>query len=169
MFGDINSVTLIGNITKDIDVRYTPNGKAVANFSIATNRSYRLPDSTEWKDDVTFHNIVMFGNSVEMFSQRARKGTRVYVNGHIQTRNWQDKDGKTNYKTEVVVDKVLLLDRYERGPGQSGGNYPAQKNDSAYSEDIGDAAMEDLSASKAKSSKGKSQDNSVIDPDDLPF
>lgn len=171
MFGDINSVTLIGNITKDIDVRYTPNGKAVANFSLATNRSYKLPDSTEWKDEVTFHNIVMFGNSVEMFAQRAHKGTRVYVNGHIQTRSWQDKEGKTNYKTEVIVDKVLLLDRYERGPGlggapSAGGYSKPASGDASYSEDIGDATMEEM-PTPAKKSKAK--DDNVIDPDDLPF
>jgi single-strand DNA-binding protein len=166
MFGDLNSVSLIGNITKDIDVRYTPNGKAVANFGLATNRSYKLPDASEWKDEVTFHNIVLFGNSVEMFAQRAHKGTRVYINGHIQTRNWQDKEGKTNYKTEVVVDKILLLDRYERGAGSTLPAVGTPKGDASYSEDIGDAAMEEMPTAAKKS---KSKDADVIDPDDLPF
>jgi single-strand DNA-binding protein len=178
MFGDLNSVQLIGNMTRDVEVRYTPNGKSVANFAVATNHSYRLPDSTEWKDEVTFHNLVMFGNSVEMFSQRAHKGTRVFVQGRIQTRSWQDKEGKTNYKTEVIVDKVILLDRYERGPAQGG--TPSKFNNTGsngnFSDDASFESGENFSApSNPAPAKGvpakaaKPKDDNRIDPDDLPF
>jgi single-strand DNA-binding protein len=158
MFGDVNQVTLLGNITNDLNVRYTPNGRGVLNFGLATNRRYRLPDSEEWKDDVTFHNIVMFGNQVEMFSQRAKKGTRVFVQGRLQTRSWQDKDGKNNYKTEVVVDRIILIDRYEKGPAseQYSGN-----------QEMNSMPNEDMEEKKAKRKGPK--DETVIDPDDLPF
>jgi single-strand DNA-binding protein len=176
MFGDLNSVSLIGNITNDINVRYTPNGKAVANFGMATNRRYKLSDSTEWKDQATFHNIVMFGNSVEMFSQRAHKGTRVYIQGYIQTRNWQDKEGKTQYKTEIVVDKVILLDRYERGPGAAlsgaANTSGSAGSDLSYNEEASAMPEDSPAASesaKAAPKKNKAKDTSVIDPDDLPF
>ena len=151
MFGDVNQVTLIGNITNDLNVRYTPNGKGVLNFGIATNRRYRQGDSEEWKDEATFHNIVMFGNQVEMFSQRAHKGTRVYIQGRLQTRSWQDSEGKTNYKTEIVVEKIILLDRYEKGQM----NYNKEEVPQEEPE--------------VKPKKKGPKDENVIDPDDLPF
>ena len=162
MFGDVNQVTLLGNITNDLNVRYTPNGKAVLNFGLATNRRYRVQDSDEWKDDTTFHNIVMFGSQVEMFSQRAKKGTRVLVQGRLQTRSWQDKEGKTNYKTEIVVDRIILIDRYERG---SMGDYSSKSSSSSETYE-----SEEPTPTKSKASaKHGPADENVIDPDDLPF
>ena len=167
MFGDLNTVYLLGNITNDIQVRYMPNGKAVANFGLATNYRYKPADSNEWKDQPTFHKIVMFGNSVDMFSQRAKKGTRVMITGHIQTRNWQDKDGKTQYKTEIVVDRLILIDRFEKGPAAefsaSGSSAPSPA-DNSYT------AADEPESHAAKSVKKKGpKDENVIDPDDLPF
>jgi len=171
MFGDLNTVYLLGNITNDIIVRYMPNGRPVANFGMATNRRYKVADSNEWKDQATFHNISMFGNQVEMFSQRAKKGTRVMVTGYIQTRNWQDKEGKTQYRTEVVVDRLILIDRYERGPASeftSGGaaNKGEQTDESFSGEESG--AANPAPAPKMLKKKGPKDEN-VIDPDDLPF
>ena len=115
VFGDLNESQVIGNITQDLEVRYTTGGSAVTNFSVATNRSYRKQNSEEWQEEVTFHNIVVWGNDAEYLSQRASKGTRLYVKGRLQTRSWEDSDGKKNYRTEIVAEKVILLDRYERG------------------------------------------------------
>jgi single-strand DNA-binding protein len=156
MFGDLNSVQLIGNITNDLIVKYIPSGTAVVNFGLATNRRYKPSDSEEWKDDTTFHNIVLFGNQVEMFSQRAKKGTRIFVGGRLQTRTWQDQEGKTNYKTEVVADRLILLDRYERGKA---GTF--ESNDQGQTR----------STPQEKSQPAPKQQNNdaVIDPDDLPF
>jgi len=164
MFGDVNSVTLIGNITNDLTVRYSANGKAVMSFGLATNRRYKMPNTDEWKDEPTFHNVVLFGNQAEFLSQRGRKGTRIYVTGRLQTRNWQDKEGKTNYKTEIVVDRILLLDRYERGPSSE-----IQKEDfSPVASDITSSTESSNSKPTAKTSASKNNDN-IIDPDDLPF
>lgn len=154
MFGDLNQVELIGNITNDIAVRYTPNGKGVCNFGLATNRRYKNGPSEEWKEEVTFHNIVVWGSEAEGLSQRARKGTRIYIQGRLQTRTWDDKDGKKNYKTEVVAEKTILLDRFERGP--------ANGEPSTYT-----AAPK--GESKAKAPTEVVEENGEINPDDLPF
>jgi single-strand DNA-binding protein len=143
VFGDLNQVELIGNITQDIEVKSTSNGNSVTNFSLATNRSYKVGE--EWKEETNFHNIVVWGNDAEYLSQKARKGTRVFVSGRLQTRKWEDNDGKTNYRTEVIATRVILLDRYERG----------ESDTSSVS-------------NKAKQSQPESNENS-INPDDLPF
>ncbi|KXK27328.1 MAG: Single-stranded DNA-binding protein [candidate division WS6 bacterium OLB20] len=159
MFGDLNRAEIIGNITNDIQVRYTGSGTAVASFGIATNRSYRVED--EWKDETTFHNVVVWGNQAEQLAQRAKKGTRVYVSGRLQTRSWDDADGKKNYKTEIVSDDLILLDRYERGKLEGGAGAGGSFNG-------GSDAPAAKSSPKGGSGKGKKNDM-VIDPDDLPF
>jgi len=160
VFGDLNEAQVIGNITQDLEVRYTTGGSAVTNFSVATNRSFRKRDSEEWQEEVAFHNIVVWGKDAEFMSQRARKGTRVYVRGRLQTRSWEDQDGKKNYRTEIVADKVILLDRYERGSGSKSTGAPAEGNDKS--------PMPEEDKKSADKSK-KSKKNDEIDPDDLPF
>lgn len=143
MFGDINRVTLMGNVTKDPDLRYTPGGTAVISFSVATNRRYKKEEN--WVDEPSFHNIVVW-NQAEQLSQRIKKGTRIYVEGRIQTRSWDGQDGKKQYKTEVVSEKVILISRFE-GDNSAG-------------------AVQ--SGEPASSSKENFEDES-IDPSDLPF
>lgn len=155
VFGDHNQAEIIGNITNELEVRYTAGGSAVTNFGVATNRSYRKQGSDEWQEEVTFHNIVVWGNDAEYLSQRASKGTRIFVKGRLQTRSWEDQDGKKNYRTEIVADQVILLDRYERGAdagasaGGQGGSSPQQAPTQGKSQ--------------------KSGGGNEIDPDDLPF
>ncbi len=149
IFGDLNEAQVIGNMTQDIEVRYTTNGSAVANFSVATNRSFRRQGSDEWQEEVAFHNIVVWGSDAESLSQRAKKGTRIYIKGRLQTRSWEDQDGKKNYRTEIIAEKIILLDRYERG---------AQESASPTSKQV---------SSEQKASESTSSDE--IDPDDLPF
>lgn len=143
MFGDINRVELMGNVVRDPDLRYTPNGAAVLSFSMATNRRYKKGE--EWTDEVSFHNIVVWNNA-ESLSQRIKKGTRLFVEGRIQTRSWDDKEGKKQYKTEVVSERVLLISRFE------GDNSSSPENQS----------------SNTSSSEDSMQDQ-AIDPNDLPF
>lgn len=159
MFGDVNSVTLLGNITNDITVRYTPNGKAVTSFGLATNRRYKMPNSEEWKDEPTFHNIVVFGNQAEFLAKKAKKGTRIYVTGRLQTRTWKDKEDKTNYKTEIVSDKIILIDRYDRTSSAGTGSYQKQNTSSEDATYDGPKSEESIPSGK----------DSIIDPDDLPF
>jgi len=152
MFGDINRVTLMGNITKDPDLRFTPGGAAVLNFSIATNRNYKQGE--EWKEEVAFHNIVCWRNA-ESLAKRIKKGTRIYVEGRLQTRSWDGEDGKKQYKTEVVSDNVILIARYE-GEGQGGGNYSTSE-----------ANEGEVPAPKKQANK--KTEETMIEPDDLPF
>jgi len=172
VFGDLNEAQIIGNITQDLEVRYTTGGSAVTNFSVATNRSYRKQGSEEWQEEVSFHNVVVWGNDAEFLSQRAGKGTRVFVKGRLQTRSWEDQDGKKNYRTEIISERIILLDRYERGAEkQSGGDDSGSHNAGGF------GGGSDSGAGKAKSDsktakgekKGKSADVEEIDPDDLPF
>lgn len=152
MFTDLNRAEIIGNITNDLNLRNTGSGTAVLSFGVATNRRYKSPSSEEWQEETNFHNVVVWGRQAENLSQRAKKGTRLFISGRLSTRTWDDKDGKKNYKTEIVAETISLISRYEQGPSQ-GGDY------------------ESRSSSSSSSSKKSQVDNeeSVIDPDDLPF
>lgn len=149
MFNDVNKVMLIGNVTNDPDLRFTNSGSAVLNFSIATNRSYKLDD--DWKDEVTYHNIVLW-RTAEPVAKRMKKGTRVYIEGRIQTRSWDGNDGQKKYRTEVVADQITLLARYDgaKDGGGSNDDTPPPSNEPA-------------------SSVSSSSSDDIIDPDDLPF
>lgn len=168
MFGDINEVRIMGNITRDLEVRTISTGTSVCNFSVATNRRYQQND--EWKEEVEFHNVVIWGQRAESLAQRAKKGTRVHIEGRLQTRSWEDQNGSKQFKTEIVVNRVILIDRYERGEGAFGDE----------KEDIGKPREQEVSKASAPTSKGKEKvtkakgssgtsEDEEIDPDDLPF
>jgi single-strand DNA-binding protein len=108
MFNDVNQCTLLGNITSDIEVRKAGDN-SVTNFSVATNRRYKKDE--EWIDEPTFHNVVVWGKQAETLERFAKKGTRIYLQGRMQTRTWDDKEGKKNYKTELVANEISLLAR----------------------------------------------------------
>ena len=117
--GSVNKVVLVGHLGGDPETRFTPSGAAVANFNLATNESWRdangeLQDKTEW------HRCVMFGKSAEMSGELLKKGQLVYLEGKLQTRNWEDKDGVKRYTTEVVCDMFTMLGRkMDNGGGQA--------------------------------------------------
>lgn len=104
---NLNKVILIGNLTRDPEIRYTPQGNAVASFVVATNREW--VSQGEKKQAVDFHNSVAWNKLAEICGQLLKKGTKVYVEGRLQTRDWMDKDGTKRYKTEVVVDDMIVL------------------------------------------------------------
>lgn len=115
MFDDVNSVTLIGNVTRDPELRYTPSGSAILNFSVATN--YRYKSGEEWKDSVEYHDCILWGKRGEDLKQRMVKGTKIYVEGRLRHSSWEDKNGQKRYKTEVDVNKLSLLARFVEGAG----------------------------------------------------
>src|SRR5690242_7685028 len=118
----VNKVILVGNLGKDPEVKYTPSGAAVAKFSIAT--SYRYKDKNEqWQDQTEWHNVVAWARLAEIAGEYLKKGSKVYVEGRLQTRSWEDKNtNQKKYMTEVVVsDLVLLGGRGEGGGQESGG------------------------------------------------
>lgn len=104
---NLNKVMLIGNLTRDPELRYTPQGNAVSSFVVATNREW-VTDG-ERKQAADFHNVVAWNKLAEICAQLLKKGIKVYVEGRLQTRSWDDPDGKKRYKTEVVIDDMIIL------------------------------------------------------------
>lgn len=113
IFSDINKVQIMGNVTNEPEVRWTPSGTAVANFSVATNRSYKQGD--DWKTDVEYHNVTVWAKLAEHAGERLQKGTKVLIEGRLQTQSWDDKEsGKKMYKTVIIATEMILIDRYNK-------------------------------------------------------
>lgn len=151
----LNKVMLIGNMTRDPEMRYTPSGTAVCTFGIATNRSW-ITDQGEKKEETEFHRIVAWNKLAELCSQLLFKGRRVYVEGRLQTRQWQGQDGSQRVATEIVIEDMLVLDSKKQG--EEGGF-------SEYEQAMGgeDAAVAPVT-SQANTNNVKSD---VVD--DIPF
>lgn len=109
MAKSLNRVQLIGNLTRDPELRYTPNGTAVCSFGLATNRSWTT-DTGERRDEAEFHRIVSWSKLAELCSQFLVKGRKVYVEGRLATRSWTGQDGAQRSATEIVIDDMILLD-----------------------------------------------------------
>ena len=134
----LNKVMIIGNLGQDPEIRYTANGSAVATFSVAANRNYKRPDG-EWEKETEWFSVVVWNQLAERCAQNLQKGSRVYVDGRLNTRSWTGQDGQRRFKTEVVANQVLPQDRrqppVEAGVGATQGG----------------------------------ADHDITDPDDLPF
>ena len=102
----INRVILVGNLGQDPEVRFMPNGSAVANFSVATSESWKDKQTGEQKDRTEWHRIVVFGKLAEIAGEYIKKGSQVYLEGQLQTRKWQDQSGQDRYTTEVVINPI---------------------------------------------------------------
>ena len=113
---NLNKVFIIGNLTRDPELKTLPSGKAVASFGIATNRVWK-DQSGQKKEDVQFHNVVVFGRQAETTSQYLTKGSSVLVEGRIQTRNWEAQDGSKRNKTEIVAESIQFGPRRGTGAG----------------------------------------------------
>jgi len=111
----VNKVILIGHLGKDAETKYTPSGAAVTNFTLATNRRWKDQQSGEWKEETEWHRIVLWRS--ENVANYLLKGKQIYLEGRLQTRNYDDKDGRKVYITEVVADDVILLSGSREGPG----------------------------------------------------
>ncbi|MDM1707527.1 single-stranded DNA-binding protein [Thiopseudomonas alkaliphila] len=124
----VNKVILVGNVGGDPDVRYMPNGNAVANITLATSESWRDKQTGQQQEKTEWHRIVFFGRLAEVVGQYVRKGSKLYVEGKLQTREWE-KDGIKRYTTEIVVDingQMQMLD--SRGSNEMGGGYDQSAN-----------------------------------------
>ncbi len=115
----LNKVQLYGNLTRDPEMRALPSGQQVANFSIATNRTYKDKDGQK-KEQTEFHNVVAFGKLADVIGQYMKKGRPLYIEGRIQTRSWE-ADGKKNYRTEIVVENFQFGAGGGTGAGAGGG------------------------------------------------
>jgi len=115
----INKVILIGNLGQDPEVRYMPQGGAVANLSIATSESWKDKATGEMKEQTEWHRVVIYQRLAEIAGEYLRKGSKVYIEGKLKTRKWQDQQGVERYTTEIVANELQMLDG--RGEGQGGG------------------------------------------------
>lgn len=129
MAKSVNKVILIGNLGKDPEVKYTPSGLPVAQFSLATNERYK-DKSGEWQDRTEWHNIVAWQRLAEIVGEYVKKGSKLYIEGRLQTRSWEDKQsGEKKYKTEIVAQDLVLLSG--RGEGGDGGEGRASRSAAA--------------------------------------
>lgn len=109
----VNKVILIGNITKDPEIKTLPSGSGVASFSLATNRTWKDKDGGK-KEQAEYHNIVIFGGLSDVVSKYCKKGMKVYVEGRLQTRSWDDQNGVKKFRTEIIGENLSMLSRIEK-------------------------------------------------------
>lgn len=138
MAGSVNKVILVGNVGKDPEVRSFNNGGQVCNFSLATSERWRDKQSGEQRENTQWHNIAVFNeNLIKVVDNYVKKGTKVYIEGQLQTRKWQDRDGNDRWTTEVVLQRfrgeLVLLD--SRGSGGGSGGYGGGSGGGGYSDD----------------------------------
>lgn len=168
MSRSLNKATLIGNLTRDPELRFTPQGAAVCTFSVATNRQWNT-ESGEKKEDVEFHRIVAWNKLAELCAQLLAKGRKVYVEGRLQTRSWDGQDGAKRTTTEIVISSMIILD--SKGSSSGGGfDYPEKEMPDDKEIPLEDEGGSKTSAKKAtKKSKGSADKKEVEDEEEIPF
>jgi single-strand DNA-binding protein len=124
----LNKVMLIGNLGRDPEMRYTPNGKPVTSFSLAVNRAWTTAEGDR-KEATEWFNVVAWGRLAEICNQFLTKGRRVYVSGRLQTRSWDDQEGQKRYRTEVIADEMLILDTKAREGAEEEVSEPVEPSD----------------------------------------
>lgn len=125
MAASLNRAQIIGNITRDPEVRQTPNGQMVATIGVATNRKWKNA-AGETQEEVEFHNVVCWGKLAEICQQYLKKGSKTYFDGRLKTRTWEDPDGKKNYRTEIIAENMIMLDSRGGSAPASQGSAPTQ-------------------------------------------
>ena len=136
MAGGINKVILVGNLGQDPEIRYTADGRPIANFSIATSESWKDKNSGERREKTEWHRVVVFGRLAEICGEYLSKGRQVYIEGKLQTRKWQGQDGQDRYTTEVVIDgfngTMQMLGSRDGGGGRPAGGGGGGYQDQGY-------------------------------------
>jgi single-strand DNA-binding protein len=168
MAGSVNKVILVGNVGKDPEIRTFGNGGKVANFSLATSESWKDRNSGERKEKTDWHNIAVFNDGlVGVIERYVKKGSKLYIEGKLQTRKWQDRDGNDRYTTEVVLQgyggNLTMLDGRDSqgGGGRSGGG-------GGYNQDSGGYGNMNQGGSRSASAMEGPKENFDLD-DDIPF
>lgn len=167
----VNKVILVGHIGQDPEVRYMPNGGAVANLTLATSETWRVRQDGEMREHTEWHRVVVFGKLAEIASEYLRKGAQVYIEGQLRTRKWTDQSGQDKYTTEVIVNvggTMQMLGRHNSQPQQEPQTSPtAAKGEGKAVKGAGNAA-------KGKNAAAPQQPPAQPDPaydfdDDIPF
>ncbi len=162
-----NRVELMGNLTRDPELRYTPNGAAVCTFSIATNRVF-VTDG-ERKEEADFHRCVAWNKLAELCNQLLKKGTRVFVSGRLQTRSWQDASGETKYMTEVVIEDMIVVSSPSSSVDMAPVNEDLVKASTPKEESPEPAAETETPVEESEEPKREKVTNESVDDSDLPF
>ncbi len=118
--GSVNKVILVGNLGKDAETKFTGSGFAIARFSMATTDRRKDSKTGEWQDRTEWHRVVLLGKQAESLQDYLKKGKQIYVEGRIETRSWDDKEGQKRYTTEIIADRIQLLGGAGRGGGSRG-------------------------------------------------
>ena len=160
----VNKVILVGNLGKDPETRYAPSGDAICNLTLATTETWKDKTSGERREATEWHRVVFFGRVAEVAAQYLRKGSQVYVEGRLQTRKWQDKEGQDRYTTEIRGDEMKMLGRRE-----GGGDAPMRAADSGYQAPAAAAARPAPSAPRPQSQPEQSSSGFGDFDDDIPF
>lgn len=176
----LNKVQLIGNLTRDPELRYTPQGTAVCTFGLATNRSWTT-ESGEKKEDVEFHRLVAWNKLAELCAQLLSKGRKIFAEGRLQTRQWSGQDGMQRQTTEIVIDEMIILDSRRdfdeagvsetpAGPAVSAAGIQAEPS---QAEETGQGSHPQnqpaVGKQTTKSGIKTQSDEETINEDDIPF
>ena len=168
----VNKVILIGNLGQDPESRAMPSGKAVTNLRIATSETWRDKQTGEMKEQTEWHTVVMFDRLAEIAKDYLRKGSKVYVEGRLRTRKWQDKSGQDRYTTEITANELQMLDTKGAGGGMGGGEGGAPRRASGGGSAGGGASSggyDDDYGQSAPSGGGPGGSSAPDLDDDIPF
>jgi single-strand DNA-binding protein len=173
----LNKVMIIGNLGRDPEVRYTPDGAAIANISLATTSGWKDKNTGERKEETEWHRVVFYNKLAEIVGQYAKKGRPLYVEGRLKTRKWTDKDGVEKYTTEIVADQMQLLGSREGmgdpdgGQGGRGGDDGMNQSYSAPAPNAGagNRGAGAYASGAAAPARKPAPASSAMDDDDIPF
>ncbi len=160
----INKVILIGNLGQDPDVKYMPNGGAVANVTVATSESWKDKNTGEMQERTEWHRVVFFRRLAEIAGEYLKKGSKVYIEGKLQTRKWQDQSGNDRYTTEIIANEMQMLDSRGAGGSQFGGGQQRQ----AQGQSQGQSQAQPAGQAAGGAAAGGGFDDGGFD-DDIPF
>ena len=165
---NLNKIFLIGRLTRDPDSRALPSGQAVSNFGLATNRVWTNQETNEKQEQTEFHNIVAFGRLADICNQYLSKGSLVMIEGRIQTRSWQNQDGDTRYRTEIIAEAMQMGPRGGQIGRKSSAKEDADESEKEELEEIQLNEGEEPSSAKDKG-KTKKDDEDEVKSEDIPF
>ncbi len=162
----VNKVILVGNLGRDPETRFSPDGAAICNVSLATTSQWKDKTSGERKEETEWHRVVFYNRLAEIAGEYLKKGRSIYVEGRLKTRKWQDKEGQDRWSTEIVADQMQMLGSREDGGGGGGGGYGRQRQESPSES----AATASSGSSGSRGGGGASRGGSFDDSDDdIPF
>lgn len=174
----LNKAMIIGNLTRDPELRYTPSSTAVCTFGVATNRSWTPSDGGETQEETEYHRVVAWSKLAEICSQLLYKGRKIYCEGRLQTRRFTGQDGQERQVTEIVMEDMIALGAPKAGYSSGGGDSyepPMQEQkaggqeEDSVEQEAPKAAASKKGGSKSKAAEAKEEENQEVDVDDIPF